>query len=206
MSIDGLHEYVTQWHDAWSILGAVATTVAVIIALWSITHERQARRAAEMRAQVAERQREVQRVADETRRIGEDSRNRWHRRRDQGLRVIGWIEWQPDPTSFVSAGGALQERRFGRVVNLSDAPVYDMSFQVVNAERDQTLTLAERTVLVAGEELSVALPQTHQDPGERMTAFVLFRDLQGARWRRLENGELAELDHSGQPIHDPVPV
>ena len=31
-------------------------------------------------------------------------------------------------------------------------------------------------------------------------------NLQGARWRRLESGELEEPDTSAQPIRDPVPV
>lgn len=56
-----LYQWTTTWHDAWDVVGAVATAAAVIVAVWGVRRESRARKLAEARADAAEQARVAER-------------------------------------------------------------------------------------------------------------------------------------------------
>lgn len=209
IDLDWLAAYAARWHGAWEIVGALATSAAVIVALLAARHEAHARKRAEVRAEVAEAQRDRERSEADAQRIAENRRRAVARRREQGLRLIAWAERSDLTREELTAGGKLSTAALNarpwkwsvRMVNHSDMPAFDVSAHIA----DQLIELGflvHRAVLPAGAEVVVDLPSALQGL-ERPVAFLYFRDLPGVLWRRWQDGRLEELDKNGHPIAEP---
>lgn len=181
-------EWIT---DLASVLTAIGTLAAVVVAVLAVRHESAARQRAEERAERAEAQREAAAAA----RAAQDADAQHQARRAQALQVIAWVEHQEvsDPLWLNSGAGTTPIHTLF-LVNHSTAPVFDVELGTFDAARNQDATLASFQVVPAGGTKQLV----QQGAGDTLMGLVTFRDLAGVRWRRFATGRLAELDEYGR--------
>lgn len=195
-----LLDYVARWHDAWEVVGAVATAVAVVVALVGIWFEAAARRRAEKRAEQAEatRDAERQRADDERARLAKAQE--WRDQHAQALQVIAWVQKVPIGKPFIGSGSEVYVDTENELswVNASPSPVFDVVLDVIQTPNTRSV-VSEVPVIVGGDRGSTLLPGDLADASE-LRARIMFRDLAGRHWIRQQNGELWETDEFRQQI------
>ncbi|HEY3547818.1 MAG TPA: hypothetical protein VGK17_17235 [Propionicimonas sp.] len=189
--------------DAWvNGVIAMATLVAVVVAIWSARREAQARDRAERRADAAEEAREVERWRADEERAATAAADRWERHRAQALQVISWLDQQP-ARSQTDAGGpfATDWVNTVRVANRSASPIFEVVIDVFD-ERMNTIAASNVrrfAVMVGRDDRELTLDVVPEDA----SILLRFRDLQGTWWRRFQNGHLEETHPNGIPLPAP---
>ncbi|WHP18823.1 hypothetical protein [Cellulomonas sp. ES6] len=185
-----LHAYTARWHDTWEIAGAIATTAAVFIAVAGIQREHKATEKAESREAAALAERDAERKQREA----SEARSRDEARRAQAMLVIAYPRFK---ASMVTGGGRAIGAWQVLVSNHSTAPIFDVHVEAFLGEtRD---AFADTSVLPPGEIARLETTELRPDAAEPGSV-VYFRDLQNVRWRRYQDGTLAEVDDNRQPI------
>ena len=189
-----MREWTERWSDLWVMLTSVGTLVAVGVAIWSAAREATSRKAAEERAVVAEGERAAERQRSDKEKADQIAAERLK----QARQVIAWVEHRPAspqrPHWDSTGAKQLKHEHVLRYVNHSDAPTFEVALHIYWQSRNTDALVSKVAVLPAGVEGEVIVPSEHQEGGFEVTGFVLFRDLNGQRWRRWENGYLTEMD------------
>lgn len=190
--LDWLNAYTERWSDLWVLLTAVATTAAVIVALIAAVSDIRARTRAEADARDTRQQYERDRLE-------EDRARRLERRREQGLRVIAWVDHElAELPQETPAGRLIRKLPVVRVINHSGMPVFAFSAHIWETEK-LAPTIIDVAVLPPGANETVPVPKSLWDI-EHPHAFAYFHDMAGTFWKREQDGDLVELDNNGHPL------
>ena len=194
---------VALLRDWAEVVGALATAAAVIVAVLGLRRETRARKKAEARAEAAEAASTAERERSDRQRAEQEQAAQEERRKAQALQVIAWVETRRATRVLHDESGVRQltDELVLHYVNQSPSPLFDARFAVHPSgynEHTEILTIAvvpghDRDEIVLSDEL-----QWQQK--KAFTGVVRFRDLQGAKWRRDENGNLQELHDYYQPM------
>lgn len=194
-----LYQWTTTWHDAWDVVGAVATAAAVIVAVWGVRRESRARKLAEARADAAEQARVAERERVDRGRADQDAARREQDRRAQALQVIAWLE--AVAVSHVitdTEGRRLPTMLRFHYVNHSSSPLFDVTLRVFASGFNEFVDVAQVPVVPGGVRETAPVPRrVQQEQARGYGAVVDFRDLHGVHWRRTQDGKLFELDEHG---------
>jgi hypothetical protein len=194
-----LHEWTTTWHDAWDILGAIATAGAVVVAMWGVRREARARKVAEERAAAAEEARSAERASAERYRASREAAQADGVRRSQALQVIAWLEEVPATHVISDGSGEPLSTMFRcRYVNHSSSPLFDVRLRVFVSGLNEFIEVLQVPVIPGDVRETAPVPEEIQrERGRHYEAIMDFRDLRGVRWRRTQSGRLLELDEAG---------
>ncbi|WP_203752482.1 hypothetical protein [Cellulomonas chitinilytica] len=186
-------DYTAAWHDTWEIIGAFATFVAVALALVGFWFEARRAQRADARAEAAEAGRAADRAATDADRAAADAARIARERRAQALLVLAYPEWHEEHRGL--GGRAVGHWRV-RHGNYSASPIFDVFAQAfVGSAVDSEMTSSVLVPGGAGDFLTTAT-----DNAAPPVAVIFFRDLAGVRWKRLQTGELIEVDENRRPI------
>ncbi|WP_157257598.1 hypothetical protein [Oerskovia sp. Root918] len=207
--LDWIHAHVSRWHDTWEVVAALGTAVAVIVALFELVGQSRARTRAEERereaADLHAAEREAAKVERERAAIEREQSAAMRAERDrraQALHVVAWLE-PHETTSWQGLGGKRISEFENKIyfTNGSTSPVFDVQVLVYDKATNQYHDRGRIPVLAAESTRESWLREPeHLISSDTVVAEIRFRDLQGNRWRRLENGELQEVDEHGNPL------
>lgn len=191
-----------EWLRDWSeVVGALATAAAVIVAVLGLRRETGARKRAEARADAAEATREVERERTDRQRAEQELAARDERRRAQALQVIAWVERRPPTRVRHDESGArpLMDELVVHYINQSPSPLFDVKLAVYASGYNEQTDIGAVAVVPGHDRGELTPPDDVQRLDREFLGVILFRDLQGVRWRRVQNGYLQELDEYGRP-------
>ncbi|WP_123814375.1 hypothetical protein [Myceligenerans xiligouense] len=176
------------WHHGVSlatILGAAASSAAVIWAVLSTLHERRERKAAQDALQTERR--EAREAAT----------------RVQADRVVAWYESVADDRVKEYDGGAINPRVGRRqtlfVQNHSDAPVFDVNVVMVDDEHRRNEIYRAKVLPPGNIKHDLGIRSDIPD----LMIVMYFNDLAGLRWERCDIGH-AEIADASLAEADPA--
>ena len=187
-------ECTAWWHDTWEVLGAFATFMAVALAFVGFWFEAKREQRAEDRATAAEAGRAADRAAADADRAAADAERSARERRAQALLVVAYPEFQEESRGL---GGSVFGHWRIQLGNYSPSPVFDVLAQAF-VEGEDGAVEATSAVLVPGGSAGFRTTLTTQ--GTPPVAVIFFRDIAGVRWKRLQTGELIEVDELRRSI------